>query len=582
MKRFPFFDCLLLLLLGFIPTLSFAQTISLRIIGTSDVHGNYLDYDYLSGTRGKGGLARVATYVRQQREALGADHVVLVDNGDILQGQPAAYYYNFVDTKSEHLCASVLNALNYDVGVPGNHDIETGHAVYDRWASQCNHPIVCANVTDTRLGNSYWPPYTIVQRGKVRIAVVGMLTPTVPKWLPAELWSGMAFEDMAQTARRYVAEIKDKQLADVIIGVFHSGMGDAADEGSMIENASQQVARLVPDFDLIICGHDHRAAVRRVAYAPGKNVLMLNPGAGASNVAVADITLERRSRQWKVVNVSGNLVDVGNLSPDRDFVQTFEKQHRALLAYIEKPVVTIDTTITTCDAFWGANAFVDLIHRLQLRLTQADISFAAPLSFDAVLKEGTLCVRDMFQLYRYENRLYTMQLSGDEIVRYLEKSYDGWVRTMSAPTDTMLRFRPHPQTYKEGWQRLATSSYNFDSAAGIYYTVDLRKGKGERVHIERLTDGRTFCKDSLYVVAVNSYRANGGGDLLTEGVGIAKSELPARILSTSTHDLRHYMMAYLQRVEGTLHLDPLRHWRFVPEEWAREAQSREKSLLFPQ
>ena len=557
------------------------RTTTLRVIGTSDVHGNYLAYDYLKGKEGRGGLARIATYVRRARNAYGDNHVVLLDNGDILQGQPAAYYYNFVDDTSEHLCASVLNAMRYDAAAPGNHDIEAGHAVYDRWTQACHHPVVCANVIDTRMGHPYWPPYTVFSRGGVRIAVIGMLTPTVPKWLPQELWSGLDFEDMTTCARRYVAEIKRQNLADVIIGVFHSGVGVPDDTGQLIENASLQVARQVPGFDFILCGHDHRPSVNTVTNIEGHDVLVLNPGAGAERVASATITLERSKRKWRVTAVEGNLVNVANEATDAELLHQFEAQHQALLQFTDKPIAHLDATISSRDAFFGDNAFVDLIHRLQLQLTHADISFAAPLSFDASLQAGTLRIRDMFELYRYENRLYTMKLTGREIRDYLEMSYDGWVRTMEQAQDTMIRFRPHPESYEEGWQRLVTPSYNFDSAAGLHYTVDLRGARGYRVTIDSLSDGRPFSEDSTYTVAINSYRANGGGDLLTRGAGIPKTALNQRIVAATERDMRHYLIEALQQQTETLHPTPFHNWHFVPEAWAVQAKAREMPILFP-
>ncbi len=561
-----------------------AQTEFLRIVATSDVHGNYLHYDYLKGREGNGGLSRIAAFVREQRRTYSASRIILLDGGDILQGRPDAYYYNFVDTESEHLCASALNFIGYDAGVPGNHDIETGHDVYDRWTLACHHPVVCANVIDRRYGTPYWQPYTIINRGGIRIAVIGLLTPTVPKWLPEQLWSGLYFDDMLATAQRCVAEIQEKNLADAIVGVFHSGAGRADDTGKNIENASLQVAANVAGFNLIISGHDHRAAVYHVKNPTGDDVLVLNPGAGGSNVAVADIIFKRKRGSWLVEQVSGELAEVSQWPADEAFNSHFHTQHEALRTFADKPLAYLDTLISSRDAFFGPSAFVDLIHRLQLSLTDADISFAAPLSFDVTLQKDTLRVRHLFQLYRYENRLYTLRLTGREIRNYLEKSYDGWVRTMQSPSDTMLRFQPHPATFAEGWQRLATPSYNFDSAAGLCYSVDLRASLGTRLHIDSLSNGRTFSDDSTYTVAVNSYRANGGGDLLTDGAGIPKDKLPGRICKTTQRDVRYYLLQMFEQ-QGNIrifHPTPEQNWCFVPQTWAEQARKRETSLLFGQ
>ena len=164
-------------------TTSGEKEITLKFIETSDVHGCYFPYDFIGRKPLDGSLARVSSYVKEQREAFG-DNVVLLDNGDILQGQPTAYYYNFIDTVSDHVCAQMLNYLRYDVGNMGNHDVETGHAVYDRWVKQCNFPVLGANVIDTLSGEPYLPPYQVLEREGVKIAVLGMITPSIPYALP--------------------------------------------------------------------------------------------------------------------------------------------------------------------------------------------------------------------------------------------------------------------------------------------------------------------------------------------------------------------------------------------------------------
>lgn len=171
------------------------KEIHLKLIETSDIHGNFFPYNFVTDQPSEGSLARVCALLEKLREKWG-DRLVYIDNGDILQGQPTAYYYDFVDTQSEHLAASMLNYLHCDVGNMGNHDIEGGHAVYDRWVRDCRFPVLGANVIDVRTGKPYLTPYVMLERAGVRIAVFGMITPAIPMWLPENLWSGLHFEDM--------------------------------------------------------------------------------------------------------------------------------------------------------------------------------------------------------------------------------------------------------------------------------------------------------------------------------------------------------------------------------------------------
>ena len=249
--------CLMTLLgLGSLSAVHASQDgeVTLKLIETSDVHGCYFPYDFIRNKPMKGSLARVSSYVKEQREKY--ENVILMDNGDILQGQPVAYYYNYMDTVSEHVCAAMLNYMKYDVGTMGNHDVETGHAVYDRWVRQCNFPVLGANIVDNKTGKPYLPPYQIIEKEGVKIAILGMITPAIPSWLPEQLWSGLHFEDMEDCARKWVKIIREKENPDVLVGLFHAGPeGNKLD--NVVENGSGNVAKSVPGFDVVFMGHDH-------------------------------------------------------------------------------------------------------------------------------------------------------------------------------------------------------------------------------------------------------------------------------------------------------------------------------------
>lgn len=547
---------------------------TIKLLETSDVHGAYFPYDFITRQHLKGSLARVSTYLNEQRKLYGEENVLLMDNGDILQGQPVAYYYNFIDTASTHVCAAMLNYLKYDVGNMGNHDIETGHAVYDRWTSQCRFPMLGANIIDRNTNEPYLPPYRILERDGVRIAVLGMITPAIPSWLPETMWSGLRFEDMETCARHWVEAIRKKEHPDVLVGLFHAGPeGNLLD--NVIENGSEAVARNIPGFDVVFMGHDHRRLCKKIRNVAGDSVLLINPANAARTLA--DVTLKITRKDGRIVSksVEGRLADVTSLPIDQAFMDTFAPQYQATLDFVSRKIGSIRSTITTRDAFFGPSAFIDLIHQLQLDITGADISFCAPLSFNAEIKEGDIYMSDMFNLYKYENLLYMMRLTGHEIKGFLEMSYALWTNQMQSPDDHLLLLNEKD----EGFGRLKNPSYNFDSAAGILYTVDVTQPEGKKITITGLADGTPFDLDRTYTVAVNSYRGNGGGDLLTKGAGIPKEELASRIVSATDKDLRYYLMKRIEEL-GTLDPHPLNQWRFVPEEWVKPAAERDWKVLF--
>lgn len=549
------------------------KEVILNIIETSDVHGSYFPYDFITRKPQNGSLARLSSLVNERRSQY-KDAFMLVDNGDILQGQPIAYYYNYIDTKTEHVCASMLNYLRYDLGNMGNHDVEPGHAVYDRWVSQCKFPVLGANIIDTKTNKPYLPPYKVLEREGVKVAVLGMITPAIPSWLPEQLWGGLRFDDMETTARHWVKIIKEKEKPDIIIGLFHAGP-EGNQLGDAIENGSEIVARNVPGFDVVFMGHDHQRHCRKVVNAAGDSVLITGPSNAAR--CVSDVMIKVVKKNGKLVKkeVSGQITELDAYPIDQAFMKTFDHQYRATLDFVSRKIGRMSSTISSKDAFFGPSAFIDLLHQLQMDLTGAEISFCAPLSPTAEIKEGDIYVSDMFNLYRYENMLYTMKLSGKEIKGFLEMSYALWTNQMKSASDHLLLL----DDSKSGFGRFKNPTFNFDSAAGIIYTVDVTKPEGSRVDIKSMADGTPFQMDKIYKVAINSYRGNGGGDLLTKGAGIPKKELKSRIVTSTEKDLRYYLM---KRIEEKKQLDPkpLNQWKFIPEEWTVPAAKRDYETVF--
>ncbi len=553
--------------------------VRIKILQTTDVHGNFFPYNFITRTPWKGSLARVASVIDSVRAAAGKENVVLIDNGDILQGQPTVYYYNFIDTVSPHIASRIYDFLQYDAATIGNHDVETGRHVYDRWIAQTSTPILGANVVSAESGEPYLTPYTVIERQGVKIAILGLLTPAIPAWLPENLWSGLRFEDMEECAEKWIKIIKEKESPDLIVGLFHSGYDYTRQTGDYHENASLQIAKNIPGFDVVFMGHDHQRFNKVVANASGDSVVVINPANNANAVAMVDVTLQKNA-DGKVAlkHISGKLIDTEDIAPDAAFMNEFSGDYAKVDEFVSRPIGVAEGEFSSHDAFFGPSAFIDLVHRLQLDITGADISFAAPLSFDATIKKGSVRVSDMFNLYKYENLLYTMRMTGKELKDYLEESYSIWIQNPSDAQSHLLLFASQNPTASDN--ALKYPSYNFDSAAGIRYTVDVTKQKGQRVSIISMADGKPFDEDTEYKVAVNSYRGNGGGDLMTKGAGIAHEELPSRIITSTELDLRYYMLKEIERL-GVIAPKTLDCWKFVPEDVVSPLISTDKAILFP-
>ena len=576
MKRFYFFLGWIFFLTGAV--LAQDKIVKLKIVETSDIHGNYYPYDFILRHEAAGSLARVYEFVQKERETY-KDNLLLLDNGDILQGQPCAYYYNYIDTISLHLAAEVLNYMKYNAGNMGNHDVETGRAVFDRWAGDCNFPILGANIIDTVTGKTHFKPYEVLERDGVKIVVLGMITPAIPVWLSENLWKGLRFDDMEETARKWMKIIREKENPDLVIGIFHAGQDALLMGGKYRENASLEVARNVPGFDIVLMGHDHTRELKKIKNVEGDSVLIMDPASKGGVVANADVTLKLRKGKVVEKHISGVLTEMKNYTANKDFMARFAPQFSDVRDFVSKKIGSFTETISTRPAYFGSSAFIDLIHMLQLEITNAEISLAAPLSYDTEISKGDVFVSDMFNLYKYENMLYTMKLSGKEIKDALEMSYDLWTNQMKSPDDHLLLLREKRREGATDRASFKNFSFNFDSAAGIIYTVDVTKPKGEKVTITSMADGTPFSLDKMYKVALNSYRGNGGGELLTKGSGISQDELKDRILYSTDKDLRYYLMQYIEK-KGVIEPYALGQWKFIPEEWVEPAAKRDYEYLF--
>ena len=550
----------------------------LKIIFTTDVHGNYFPYDFRHGHWGKGSLQRVHAYVAQTVQE-NPGNTLLIDGGDMLQGEPTAYFFNQQSMASRHCVADICNYIGYDVAVIGNHDIEMGKHVFDKYVKECNFPILGANVVREDTGESYFQPYEIFYRQGLKIAVIGFITPAIPHWIPKEIWHGLRFEGIQESAERWMPVVKAEK-PDYVIGLIHSGMDEGIITPDYKENATRDTAASVDGFDLILYGHDHASHAEIVVNKEGHSVPCVNPGCSAYNVAVVDVEFECDSGGAVISHDTkmeicyiGTLHNQHAQSFKRHFAYPFHQVKQFAAQRIGRFLNRVDVT----DAYFGSSAYIDLIQSLQLKVSGADISFSAPLFFNAVIEAGDIHVSNLFDLYRFEDHLYTLRLTGAEIKSYLEMSYANWIQQMHSPDDQMLQLCP----MKSNPNRMGFKNFifNFDSAAGIRYEVDVTRPEGDKIRILSFDDGRPFLLNNDYRVAMTAYRANGGGELLTKGAGLSKQEIDNRIEKITEHDIRHYLLTYIKSLE-TINPQPRNHWRFVPEEWTVPAAERERKLLF--
>ena len=536
-----------------------------------------MPYDFIENKPASGSLARACTYINNMRKHYG-NRLILLDCGDMLQGQPICHYFNSTKNGEMNIASRAINYLKFDACAIGNHDLATGNDVFDKWTRECGCPIVAANMTDSTTGKPYCPPYAILEREGIKIAVLGMVTSAAPLWLYGKLRNRLHFESITTVAASWVESIRNEEHPDLIIGLFHSGWNGGTSTDLYDENEVERTARDVPGLDAIFFGHDHVTRQETITNKSGHKVPCLNPSCNANSLAVADVTITKEGSSVVCKTISGSICDIKDEQPDLAFMEYFKEAAEETITYCSKRIATIDKPIHAIDGLFGNAPFTDLIHNLQLAITHADISLCGPLSANISIEKGLICVRDMFKLYKYDDLLYVMRLNGMEIKACLEMSYELWTNTMTTPYDHIVLIANDTEGHGS-LPKLKNNIFNFDSAAGIDYEVDVTKPYGQKIKIKQMSDGKPFCENRWYNVVTNSYRGNGGGDLLTKGAGIAVESLQQRIVWQSDKGQRQCLMEQMS-CSGTIAPKANNNWKFVPEEWADKAIARDKANIF--
>ena len=538
---------------------------TLHVLTTNDVHAAWFDSTYV-GNGTQRSLFAVNYYVDSIRAAVGGDNVILLDAGDCLQGDNASYYYNYVDTLTPHLFPRLVSYMGYDAITVGNHDIETGHPVYDRVAADLageGIPFLGGNALRTDNGEPYFPLYKTFERAGLKVLVLGYTNANNKAWLNESLWHGMTFESLIPLVQQDVDRLTAQEKPQVVIVSVHSGTGEG--DGTILEDQGLDLFNSLRGVDVLLCSHDHSPFT-----AQKDHIILLNTGSKASNLGHGVVEVETRHGKVVSKTLSQSLIPVDKNNADPVMRERFRPDYEAVKAFTFREVGDLSRDMVFSDAFLGMSDYTNLLHTVCLGCAPAQISIAAPLTQNATVKAGKLIYNDMFTLYRYENQLFVVKMTGREIKDFLEYSYNLWIHTPEGPTDHVLNIKeaPDARTGTRRWS-FVEASYNFDSAAGINYTVDVTEPYGSRVRITTLADGSAFDLDATYNVAMTSYRASGGGDTMVKGAHIDTRNIDERVVAKYP-EIRDLIYEYV-RANGSVDpakiSDPkvLGRWKFVPD-----------------
>ncbi|MFE5398401.1 bifunctional metallophosphatase/5'-nucleotidase [Streptomyces sp. NPDC056568] len=504
---------------------------ALTVLGTTDLHGHVFNWDYFKDaeyTDAAGnaqGLARVSTLVDRVREEKGRRNTLLLDAGDTIQGTPLTYYYAKVDPITAeggpvHPMAQAMNAIGYDAVALGNHEFNYGIETLRKFEEQCDFPLLGANAVDAKTLKPAFPPYfmkTFRVKGAppVKVAVLGLTNPGIAIWDKAYVQGKLAFPGLEEQAAKWVPKLRSMG-ADVVVVSAHSGSSGTSSYGDQlpyVENAAANVARQVPGIDAILVGHAHVEIpeLKVVNEKTGRTVVLSEPLCYAERLTLFDVDLVFERGRWQVESVRASLRDARTVEDDPRITELLGRQHAEVVAYVNQVVGTATETLTTVEARYRDAPIIDLITRVQedvVREALAGTEFASlpvlaqasPFSRTSEIPAGNVTIRDLSSLYVYDNTLVAKLMTGAQVRAYLEYSAEYYVRTAAgAPVEvdglTNANGRP---------------DYNYDYVSGLTYEIDIAQAPGSR--IRNLAHGGVPLDDAQqFVLAVNNYRANGGG-----------------------------------------------------------------------
>ncbi|MDN5964331.1 MAG: 5'-nucleotidase C-terminal domain-containing protein, partial [Actinomyces sp.] len=526
--------------------LSAADSGVLSILSTTDVHGHVLNWDYFRDAapahQKAYGLSRLATAVQDIREQRGTSSVLLLDNGDAIQGTPLTYLAAQQPEKltggDTHPMARAFNLMDYDVQNLGNHEFNYGLDTLATYENQLEAPLLGANVVKAGTQDPAFEPYTILDRTvaghPVKVGVLGLVTPGIRIWDKAHVEGKLEFRDPTSTAAKYVPQMK-QQGADIVVILAHTGLGVDSEwlPEQLQENTAQFLTTMVDGVDVVIGGHTHKDIPSRVTHSPdGSPVLFTQPNYWAQSLS--DVQLPLTFDEGGTASVAWPSSD--DIAADNATIATWATSHPApsltdsdlitqdpLLAadhedtrtYVNTVVAQSSETMSAASSRYEDTPILDFIGAVMVDTVRQGIAGTpasdlpviaqvSPFSRDAVFTKGDVTIKDVAGLYIYDNTLMGVQITGAQLRDYMEFSAKYFVGVDEGAT-----FDPETGTNAE-WNGSTIPDYNYDALTGVDYRINISKPVGQR--IEGLSyNGVPVADGDRFVLAINNYRQSGGG-----------------------------------------------------------------------
>lgn len=529
-------------------------TVNLQILATSDMHGRFMPYTYATDTENlNGSFAQIATVVKAQK-ALNPN-TILVDNGDTIQDNSNQIFLN--DKYSIHPMVLAMNEMGYDTWTLGNHEFNFGMTNLEKVMNQFNGTVLAGNVYDSN-GSPLTDSYKIVERGGVKVGIVGMTNPNITRWDAANL-DGYTVNSPVQEARKIVDQIKGQ--VDVLIAVIH--VGPTQEYGN--DDGADVIAQAIPEFDAIVAGHLHSKITNKTS----DGTAIVEPLNAGQNIAKLDIKVTKGTDgKYTVINkstdVNSSIITVDkSVAPDPDLVAKLTPYHNDAIADARTVIGKLEGgDLVAPNEAKGIptsqiqdTPMIDLINEVQMYYSGAQVSAAAAFSTTANIKEGNITKAGTSAIYQYDNTLYKVKVTGAQLKKYMEWSASYYNTYNNG--DLTVSFNPNIR------------GYNYDMFDGVKYDVDISQPAGSRIKNLTWSNGTPVSNEQEIVLAVNNYRAN---SQLLSADGIFKGETKPVLLDKDIRGeiggVRELIADYVINVKhGVINPNLNNNWKITGNNW---------------
>ncbi|MGE5577589.1 MAG: bifunctional metallophosphatase/5'-nucleotidase [Syntrophothermus sp.] len=523
------------------PALAASQA-HITIMQTSDLHGNIYPIDYFKDKPSNVGLAKINTLVQKIRQE--NPNSLLIDTGDTIQGTPLVYYHNKMDNAPVDPMMAVMNYMKYDSMTVGNHEFNFGLPVLNKAKKEAQFPWLAANIYTTD-GKNAFVPYIVKKVAGVKIGILGLTTQAIPTWEQPANYAGLVFKDLIEEGKKWVPVLRNKEKVDVVVITAHSGFEKDPDTGkelggqTPLENQIYGLATTVPGIDVILIGHAHSKIPQKTV----NGVLITEPERWGSVLGRIDLTLEKPGlfSPWKLVEKKSTLIPVDDtVAADPKILEMGKPYHEAAQNWMNSVIGEATGDFIGAEAQIKDTAIMDLVQKVQMEAGKADLSIAAMFNPSAAIPKGPVTVRQLFSVYIYDNTLYVIEVTGQQLKDALEHSakfYNTYTPEAGFSINKDIR------------------GYNYDMVQGINYEIDVTQPVGSR--IKNMTyKGQPVEMNQKFKLALNNYRVTGGGGYL-----MFKN---APVIYKSSDEIRNLMIDYVKE-HKVLSPDVDNNWRIVPE-----------------